>query len=112
MRWNRTLHVDPLAGDNWSAPGTVSGFARSAPNPVLLRFAEMEAIRSPAARALDLGCGAGRNAVPLTASGWDVLGLDLSWPMPERVRLTAGDRDWTSVPDAASLAGHTEMRGP
>ena len=73
--------MDPLAGTNWSAPGTVSGFARSAPNAVLMRFAEMEAVRSPAGRALDLGCGAGRNAVPLTAFGWDVVGLDLSWPM-------------------------------
>jgi len=73
--------LDPLAGTNWSAPGTVSGFARSAPNEVLMRFAGMEAVRSPGGRALDLGCGAGRNAVPLAASGWAVLGLDLSWPM-------------------------------
>ena len=73
--------MDPLAGTNWSAPGTVSGFARSAPNAVLMRFAGMEALRCPAGRALDVGCGAGRNAVPLAASGWKVLGLDLSWPM-------------------------------
>jgi SAM-dependent methyltransferase len=46
-----------------------------------MRFAELEAVRSPARRALDLGCGAGRNAIPLAASGWHVLGLDLSWPM-------------------------------
>lgn len=76
-----TRQTDPLAGSNWSAPGTVSGFARSAPNPVLMRFAEREAVRSPTKRAVDLGCGAGRNAVPLAASGWRVLGLDLSWPM-------------------------------
>lgn len=46
-----------------------------------MRFAESEAARAPAARAVDLGCGAGRNAVPLAAAGWNVLGLDLSWPM-------------------------------
>ena len=73
--------MDPLAGSNWSAPGTVSAFAASAPNAVLMHFAETEAVRVPAGRALDLGCGAGRNAVPLAASGWDVLGLDLSLPM-------------------------------
>lgn len=73
--------MDPLAGTNWSAPATVRGFANSPPNAVLMRFAGMEAERSPAGRALDLGCGAGRNAVPLAASGWDVVGLDLSWPM-------------------------------
>jgi SAM-dependent methyltransferase len=73
--------MDPLAGTNWSDPGTVSGFARSAPNEVLMRFARADAVRRPAGRALDLGCGAGRNAVPLAASGWHVLGLDLSWPM-------------------------------
>ena len=32
--------VDPLAGSQWSAPGTVAGFAQSAPNAVLMSFAE------------------------------------------------------------------------
>jgi SAM-dependent methyltransferase len=73
--------MDPLAGTNWSAQDTVRGFAQSAPNGVLMRFAEEEARRCPAGRVLDLGCGAGRNAVPLAEAGWRVLGLDLSWPM-------------------------------
>lgn len=71
---------DPLAGSNWSAPATVSGFAQSGPNPVLMEFAGREAGRG-ATRALDVGCGAGRNAVPLALAGWQVVGLDLSWPM-------------------------------
>ena len=71
--------MDPLAGSPWSAPGTVAGFAQSLPNDVLRRHAG--ALLRPGARALDIGCGAARNAVPLAESGWDVTGLDLSWPM-------------------------------
>ena len=72
--------MDPLAGSSWSAPATVAGFVQSAPNAVLLRFAESERRRA-GGLALDLGCGAGRNTIPLAQSGWKVLGLDLSWPM-------------------------------
>lgn len=67
----------------WSTPGTVSGFASSPPNPVLVAFAERHLARTPGGRALDVGCGAARNAVPLAAMGWDVVGVDLSWPMLE-----------------------------
>lgn len=73
--------MDPLAGSPWSAPGTVAGFVRSAPNAVLMSFAEDALKRSPNARVLDIGCGAGRNAVPLALLGCRVLGTDLSWPM-------------------------------
>jgi len=61
----------------------VAGFAQSSPNPVLMRFAERELARVGTGRAIDLGCGAGRNAVPLAHMGWKVLGTDLSWPMLE-----------------------------
>lgn len=72
---------DPLAGSPWSAPGTVAGFVTSPPNEVLLRYATGR--RAPGTRpvAIDVGCGAGRNSVPLAESGWEVFGTDLSWPM-------------------------------
>ena len=57
----------------------VAGFAQSAPNATLMRFAAAE--RRAGARALDVGCGAARNALPLAVSGWRVIGTDLSWPM-------------------------------
>lgn len=77
--------MDPLAGSTWSDPRTVAGFSGASPNEALMRYADALATEAPGRRALDLGCGAGRNAVPLAARGWTVLGLDLSWPM-----LTAG----------------------
>jgi ubiquinone/menaquinone biosynthesis C-methylase UbiE len=39
------------------------------------------ALLHPSARLIDIGCGAGRNAVPLARSGWRVTGTDLSAPM-------------------------------
>ena len=73
--------MDPLAGSPWSAPATVAGFAKSAPNAVLMSFAEQELKHSRHARILDIGCGAGRNALALARPRWDVVGTDLSWPM-------------------------------
>ncbi len=73
--------MDPLAGSPWSTPGTVAGFARSAPNAVLMTFAEDQWRRAESGWVLDLGCGAGRNAVPIARLGWTVVGADLSWPM-------------------------------
>jgi SAM-dependent methyltransferase len=73
--------IDPLAGSSWSAPGTVAGFQRSQPNAVLMALAAQELRRSNGGRVLDIGCGAGRNAVPLAQIGWHVVGTDLSWPM-------------------------------
>src|SRR5689334_14577236 len=73
--------MDPLAGSQWSAPGTVAGFATSAPNAVLLSFAASELERGLGRRLLDIGCGAGRNALPIARLGWQTAGTDLSWPM-------------------------------
>ncbi len=67
----------------WNAPEMVAGFAQSAPNEVLVRFAGHERPIGRRAVAIDIGCGAARNAVPLARLGWEVIGTDLSWPMLE-----------------------------
>jgi len=92
--------MDPLAGSQWSAPGTVAGFARSAPNDVLVGFATKELQRPGAVRVLDVGCGAGRNAIPLARLGWDVTGTDLSWPM---LRAAAQRAEQERLRDRVSL---------
>lgn len=69
----------------------VAGFARSPPNAVLMEYAEKELRRAAAAVAIDLGCGAGRNAVPLARLGWRVLGLDNSPPMLRAARRRAAE---------------------
>jgi ubiquinone/menaquinone biosynthesis C-methylase UbiE len=46
-----------------------------------MQVAADELKRRPGGRALDIGCGAARNAVPLARLGWGVVGTDLSWPM-------------------------------
>ena len=58
----------------------VAGFSQSSPNATLLAFASRAYARG-AARVLDIGCGAGRNTIPLAGLGLDVIGTDLSWPM-------------------------------
>ena len=52
---------------------------RSPPNDTLVKIAAREWRAS--ARLLDIGCGAGRNALPLAQAGWGVAGTDLSAPM-------------------------------
>jgi SAM-dependent methyltransferase len=89
------------AGSSWSAPGTVAGFARASPNEVLLRFAREERRRAGEGRLLDVGCGAGRNALPLAREGWQVLGTDLSWPM---LRAAAARVDEAGLRERVALA--------
>lgn len=91
---------DPLAGAPWSAPATVEGFVRSPPNATLLAYAAAERRRAPDGRALDIGCGAARNALPLARAGWQVVGTDLSQPMLNAAAARVA---------AAGVADHVEL---
>jgi SAM-dependent methyltransferase len=78
--------MQPLHGRGdespWGTPATVAGFASSPPNQMLVDVARRELARHmEPVRALDLGCGAGRNALALAGAGWDVTGIDSSRPM-------------------------------
>lgn len=72
--------MDPLAGTSWSDPATVAGFRQSPPNYRLIDYAK-RLQRGARLRVLDIGCGAGRNAVPLAEGGAMVVAADLSEPM-------------------------------
>lgn len=106
---------DPLAGSPWSAPSTVQGFTQSPPNEVLLAFASAERQRCRGGLVLDIGCGAARNAIPLTRQGWRVIGTDLSQPMlvaaqaraaaepvPRRLRVVLAPMDALPVRDRSA----------
>ncbi len=94
------MGIDPLAGSAWSDPRTVDGFAHGVANAMLLQCAADELLRARTGRLLDVGCGAGRNAVPLAERGWQVLGSDLSWPMLQAARARA---DASTCPDRLQL---------
>jgi SAM-dependent methyltransferase len=81
--------MDPLSGTPWNEPRVVAGFTQTQPNAALLRLVEAEGRHSAALRVLDIGCGAGRNALPIARLGCHVLGLDLSWPMLQAARTLA-----------------------
>ena len=66
---------------SWDRPSTVAGFVTSAPNPVLLEYMRSMAARVGRPVVVDIGCGAGRNAIPLARLGARVVGIDLSAPM-------------------------------
>ena len=67
----------------------MAGFLQSPPNATLMRYAHAERARRPFPRILDIGCGAGRNGGPLAEAGFEVIGLDLSWPMLQGARSRA-----------------------
>ena len=70
----------------WEDERTVAGFVASPPNGQLIEFARRRLEASRGHDCLDIGCGAGRNALPLAELGYRVVGLDLAAPMLEAAR--------------------------
>ena len=69
----------------------MAGFATAPPNLTLIDYAAARLGGRPA-RLLDIGCGAGRNAVPLAKLGWRVAGTDSSQPMLRAAAAREGGR--------------------
>jgi len=65
---------------NWNEHYAQAGAADGAPAALLSEVAELV----PPGRALDLACGAGRNALYLASLGWRVVAVDSS---PEAIRI-------------------------
>ncbi len=80
-----------MSDSPWNEASTVEGFVRSPPNGTLLQVAARELRVS--GRLLDIGCGAGRNALPLAMSGWEVIGTDASEPMLKAVAARVADAE-------------------
>jgi tellurite methyltransferase len=75
--------------DKWDARYRAGAYAeRSHPTALLADWLD----RLPRGRALDVACGAGRNAVFLAASGYVVDAVDISSAGLERGRATAAER--------------------
>lgn len=80
-----------MSDPRWTTKEAVAGFVASPPNETLLRYASLRRPRLGSGVLLDIGCGAGRNAVPLARAGWRVIGTDLSWPMLQAAAQRARD---------------------
>jgi len=59
---------------DWEQHYARTGNIEAAPAPLLAEVADL----TPPGRALDLACGAGRNALYLAGCGWDVVAVDSS----------------------------------
>jgi tellurite methyltransferase len=71
----------------------------TAPTPLLVETAK----RLAPGRALDLACGAGRNALWLAERGWDVTAVDGATPAIEILRSRAAERGVTIEAKVADL---------
>ncbi len=72
---------------DWNERYRSQGCDQTEPEPLLVRYAGLHAPD----RALDLACGAGRNAIFLARTGWHVTAVDSAPPAIELLRSRAGE---------------------
>ena len=88
----------------WDARYTATELVWSAePN----RFLVSEVEDLPPGRALDVGCGEGRNAIWLADRGWDVTGVDFSEVALDKAQRLAAARGVTVHWDLADVTAYT-----
>jgi len=75
------------------------------------RFLVAEVAGLATGRALDLGCGEGRNAIWLAEQGWQVTGVDFSQVALEKARRLAAGRGVEVSWVHANLAGYQPAEG-
>jgi SAM-dependent methyltransferase len=75
------------------------------------RFLVAEVDGLPPGRALDLGCGEGRNAIWLAEHGWQVTGVDFSEIGLDKARRLAADRGVEAAWVRADLLDYQPERG-
>jgi SAM-dependent methyltransferase len=81
--------VSQAERDKWDARYRAGAYStREHPTALLADWLD----RSPRGRALDIACGAGRNAIFLAAAGYAVDAVDISSAGLERGRVTAAER--------------------
>src|SRR5438552_9096219 len=100
---------DPVAGTRQAYDALASVFAErnaTIPSAVLAAAERFVAALPPGARALDLGCGHGRDAAFLESRGLRLIGLDLSPGMLAQARLRTSaplvEADMRAIPLAAA----------
>lgn len=87
--WNERYRAKEHQAEENNAP----------PTPLLVETAQ----RLPAGKALDLACGAGRNALWLAANGWTVTAVDGSSTAVELLRREANERGLPITTQVADL---------
>lgn len=84
-----------------------AGDADTSPSPILIRATE----HLPTGTALDLACGAGRNALYLARRGWQVTAVDGSPNAIETVRARAASEHLKLTTVVADLEAHAFTPG-